>query len=139
MNEVTASPPLRIAGATSYAVLCVLSLSLNAVLVTIFVKVKRPLCGQRDFEKKVQHRKDYIKSSFYVLTWQLIVGDVLTQAIELVVAVPITYTALPVRATLWFSYTRERSWGGARQDEFSTFFCQRPKVSLEAPAADQFS
>ncbi|KAH7725292.1 hypothetical protein AAVH_07085 [Aphelenchoides avenae] len=77
---VTATPPLRIAGATSYAILSIVSLLLNAILIRIFIK----------------HRKLYDQSTFYQLSWQLIVGDVGTQLMQLIIAVPVTYAGVPV-------------------------------------------
>ncbi|KAI1696981.1 serpentine type 7TM GPCR chemoreceptor srx domain-containing protein [Ditylenchus destructor] len=77
---LTASPPLRIFGASSYALLSTFSISLNALLITILLK----------------NRKQYKKEPFFLLTWQLIACDVLTQIMQLIIAVPITYAGSPI-------------------------------------------
>ncbi|KAH7717543.1 hypothetical protein AAVH_15025 [Aphelenchoides avenae] len=83
VNQEPANSLLRVAGATSYMLFSVTSLVLNALLATIFIK----------------DRKQLAKSSFYSLTWPLIAGDVLTQTMQLVIAVPITYSGSPIYGT----------------------------------------
>ncbi|KAI1696980.1 serpentine type 7TM GPCR chemoreceptor srv domain-containing protein [Ditylenchus destructor] len=83
---LTASPPLRIFGASSNALLSTLSISLNALLITILLR----------------NRKQYKKEPFFLLTWQLILCDVLTQSMQLIIAVPITYANIPLRTFLYY-------------------------------------
>ncbi|KAH7704989.1 hypothetical protein AAVH_27804 [Aphelenchoides avenae] len=77
---MTAHPPLRIFGASSYALLSSLSIALNSALITILVK---------------GHQK-YRKVPFFVITWNLVIGDVFAQSVQLLMAVPITYAGYPI-------------------------------------------
>ncbi|KAH7724836.1 hypothetical protein AAVH_07422 [Aphelenchoides avenae] len=79
-SEATASSPVRLSGATSYAVLSVASLCINVLLASILLK----------------NHHQYRRMTFFVITWQLLLADVLTQLMQLIVAVPLTFAGIPL-------------------------------------------
>uniref|UniRef100_A0A914DAU5 Uncharacterized protein n=1 Tax=Acrobeloides nanus TaxID=290746 RepID=A0A914DAU5_9BILA len=81
---------------------------MNGLLITVLIK------GHRTYKK----------SSFYIIVWQHITCDQLTQLIQFIVAVPITYAGAPIYGQTWWLYgfsLFDTIAYNAKRKEFNTY------------------
>ncbi|KAL3105256.1 hypothetical protein niasHT_029715 [Heterodera trifolii] len=75
-SVVVASAFVRLFGSVSYALLSLMSILLNWLLITV-------LCyGHYQFRRM----------AFFTIAWQMVICDLMTQTVQIIVAVPITFT-----------------------------------------------
>ncbi|KAI1719076.1 serpentine type 7TM GPCR chemoreceptor srx domain-containing protein [Ditylenchus destructor] len=80
------SSAFRAFGASTYMFLALTSIFMNLILIFVFIQA---------------HQK-FKRLAFFTIAWQMVVCDLMCQTIQLIIAVPITYTGRQVYGeTLW--------------------------------------